>query len=182
MDYRSSNTIGFTHFGGAIVAGVEGGSGVELSPQSSGSAAVITVVGDETNKSLSIVGKGTGTVTLGNSSSPVALAGAVTQTGGATFGSSGTALTEVRAFTVQFTPPALSSGLVSGAESTYTVTGVSTGTVLMFTPTNPISALYTVRARCSTANELTLAWGNIGDSTLGSGESTNRGTVLQFRF
>jgi hypothetical protein len=172
MNYRSTQADGkYVHFGGSLIAGADMGSGIELNATSSGAAPTIQPVGDETNKGITIQGKGTGTVT-----SPVAAAG------GVTVGSSGTRLAEVRAFTLQFTPPALSSGLVSGAESTYTVSGVSTGTVLMFTPTNPISALYTVRARCSTVDELVLAWGNIGDSTLGTGESTNRGVLLQFKF
>ncbi len=102
---------------------------------------------------------------------------------GVVVGSSGTLVTETRAFTVQFTAPVLSSGIAEQAvESTYTVAGVSTGTVLTFTPTNPINALYSVRARCSTADELTLSWGHFGDSTIGTGESTNRGVLLQFRF
>ena len=93
-----------------------------------------------------------------------------------------TAFGTVNRYVVEFTAPTLSSGLLSGAESTYTVAGLSTGTVLVFSPTNPVNALYTYRPRCSTANELVIAWGNIGDSTLGTGESTNRGTVLQFTF
>lgn len=161
MQYRSTNSEGrYKHLGGALVVGAEFGSGVEINPNSSGSAAIIQPAGDETNKDLVIKGKGTGGVQIG---------------------SSGSVLAEYRKFTVQFTPPELSSGLVSAAESTYTVAGVSTGTVLMFTPTNPINALYTVRARCSTVDELTLVWGNIGDSTLGTGQSTNRGVLIQFR-
>ncbi len=88
-------------------------------------------------------------------------------------------------YVVQFTAPALSSGFAAGAsaaESTFTVTGLSTGTVLTFTPTNPINALYNVRARCSTANELQLCFSHNGISTLGTGESTNRGVLLEFAF
>ena len=85
--------------------------------------------------------------------------------------------------TVQFTAPAMSSGIDGGSTvSTVTVTGLSTGTALSFTPTNPINALYTVQARCSTVNELKLVFGHNGISTLGTGESTNRGTLLEFRF
>lgn len=181
MNYRSTNPDGrYVHFGGAGVFGVEFGSGIELNPTSSGSAANISPAGDEANKGITIVGKGTGTVTLGNSSSPVTIAGAMT--GGAKVGSSGSTLSEIRRFTVEFTAPVLSSGVATGIESTYTMAGVSTGTVLMFTPTNPISAKYNVRARCSTVDELTLAWSHDGTSTLGSGESSNRGQLIQFRF
>ena len=136
------------------------GSGIELNPNSSGSAPSITPVGDESNKSLVLSGKGTGGVQIG---------------------SSGSAIPEIRKFTVQFTAPVLSSGVATGIESTYTVAGVSTGTVLVFTPTNLIDAKYNVRPRCSTVDELTLAWSHDGTSTLGSGESTNRGVLLQFK-
>lgn len=93
-----------------------------------------------------------------------------------------TVIKGIARYLVQFTAPVLSSGVDTGIESTYTVSGISTGTVLLFTPINPINAKYNVRARCSTANELTLAWSHDGTSTLGSGESTNRGLVLQFTF
>lgn len=180
MNFPSTNTDSANPALNDIVSNVGSSHGVRLTGGSTGG--IVTAVGDDANITLKVTGKGTGKVVLGNSSSPVTLNGTVTSSGTMQVGSSGTAVSEIRRFTVQFTAPELSSGLVSAAESTYTVSGVSTGTVLMFTPTNPINTLYTVRARCSTANELVLAWGNIGDSTLGTGESTNRGSLLQFRF
>jgi hypothetical protein len=85
--------------------------------------------------------------------------------------------------TVQFTAPVMSSGIVAASTvSTVTVTGISTGSMLHFTPTNPINALYSIRAGCSTANELKLYFSHNGISTLGSGESTNRGTLVEFTF
>ena len=96
---------------------------------------------------------------------------------------SSTQFTKVDRYVVQFTAPVLSSGVAErAAESTYTVTGLSTGTVLTFSVTNPINANYTYRPRCSTADELVIAWGSLNGSTLGTGESTNRGTLLQFTF
>lgn len=169
-----------THFGNDLVAGVESSHGVKLSGGSTGGR--VDAYGDDANITLSIAGQGTGKVVLGNSSSPVTLNGAVTSSGTFKVGSSGSAVAEIRSFTVQFTAPTLSTGAASVVESTYTVTGVSSGTVLMFTPTNPINAQYTMRPRCSTVNELTIAWGNHGKSTLGTGESSNRGTLLQFKF
>lgn len=163
MEYRSTNPDGrYVHFGGAVVAGVESGSGIELNPNSSGVAPIIQPVGDETAKNLLIKGKGTGGVIVGNSS--------------------GTALKEIRGFTVHFTPPELSTGAAGAVASTHTVAGLSTGTVLMFTPVNPMSELITVRAACSTANELKLIFGNLTASTIGTGLSTNHGTLLQFSF
>lgn len=178
MNYRSTNTIqGGSAFGGALVIGGEAGSGVEINPNSSGNAPNIQPCGDETNKGITLQSKGTGTITIGSSANqPVVITSTnVTIAGGGK-------IPIINSYTVEFTAPTLSSGLASAAESTYTVAGVSTGTVLVFTPTNPISALYTVRARCSTVNELVLAWGQCGDSTLGSGESTNRGVLVQFKF
>ena len=186
MEYRSSNADGrYVHFGGAVVAGAEYGSGIELNPNSSGSAPNIKPCGDETNKGITLASKGTGTITIGSSGDqPLVITSTdTTFNGGAKIGSSGTKASEVRSFTVEFTAPLLSSGITEQAvESTYTAAGVSTGTVLMFTPTNPVNALYTWRARCSTVDELTLSWGHFGDSTIGSGESSNRGVLVQFRF
>ena len=94
-----------------------------------------------------------------------------------------TGLQHIQRYVVQFTAPTMSSGIDGGSTvSTHTVTGLSTGTVLSFTPTNPINALYTVRPHCSTANELKMIFGHNGISTLGTGESTNRGVLLEFRF
>lgn len=67
MDYRSSNADGrFVHFGGAVVAGVEFGNGVELNPASTGAAPVVTAAGDDSAINLIVKGKGTGGVFLGS--------------------------------------------------------------------------------------------------------------------
>lgn len=67
MEYRSTNAEGrFVHFGGALVAGVAFGSGIELNPTSSGGVARIQPVGDESAKSIAILGKGTGGVYIGS--------------------------------------------------------------------------------------------------------------------
>ena len=180
MNYRQSDaggTIQESNISGSLLIGADQGSGVEVLTNSSGNVPVITPQGDETNKGIRLQSKGTGTITIGSSANqPVVITSTNFTIGG------GSKIGAITAYTVQFTAPLLSSGLASAAESTYAVTGLSTGTVLCFTPTNPINALYTVRARCSTVNELTLAWGQCGDSTLGSGESTNRGILLEFRF
>lgn len=92
-------------------------------------------------------------------------------------------LTQVQKYIVHFTAPVMTSGVAEmAAESTYTVAGLTTGTVLMFTPSSPLNANYTFRPRCSTVNELVIAWGHFNDSTIGSGETTNHGVLLQFSF
>ncbi len=182
MNYRSTNVWqGGSAHGGALVVGAEAGSGIELNPASSGTAPNIMPCGDETNKGITLASKGTGTITIGSSANQPVV---VTSTN-FTIGAGNAGLAAVNKYVVQFTAPVLSSGIVAGAsaaESTFTVTGLSTGTVLMFTPTNPINALYNVRARCSTVNELQLCFSHNGISTLGSGESTNRGVLIEFKF
>lgn len=78
MIYRSTNADGrYVHFGGAFVVGSEYYNGVEINPSSTNTAAKIEAAGDDTNVGLTIVGKGTGQVTIGNSSNTVALLGTV---------------------------------------------------------------------------------------------------------
>ena len=69
MNYRSTNEKGIVHFGGSIVAGVEDGSGIELQSASSGANAIIKPVGDESNKGLGLLGKGTSGVFVGSTAS-----------------------------------------------------------------------------------------------------------------
>ena len=78
MNYRSTNAAGrFVHFGGALVVGAEYYNGVEINPSSTNTAAKIEAAGDDTNVGLTIEGKGTGQITIGNSSNTVALLGTV---------------------------------------------------------------------------------------------------------
>ena len=73
MNYRSSNADGrYVHFGGALVAGVEYGNGVELNPSSTGAAPVITPAGDDSAINLIVKGKGTGGVFLGSTAAGTA--------------------------------------------------------------------------------------------------------------
>lgn len=76
MNYRSTNVIeGGSAQGGALLIGAEAGSGIELNPASSGVAPNIMPAGDETNKAITLKGKGTGGVTIGDSSQAVTIAG-----------------------------------------------------------------------------------------------------------
>ena len=72
MIFRSTNTR-FTHFGGDVVSNVESSHGVMLTGESTGG--VVQPVGDDANISISLLGKGTGGVVIGNSSQAVTLAG-----------------------------------------------------------------------------------------------------------
>lgn len=157
MDYRSTNTTGYSHHGGALVVGKELGSGIEFNPTSSGAAPTIIAAGDESNKSLIIGGKGSGGIQVGQNST--------------------TPITNLARFVVQFTPPALAASVAT--ESTYTVTGLTTNcSILGLTARTAYSTQYIVHSpRCSTANELVVVWSNKNASTIGTGESTNRWTL-----
>ena len=64
MEYRSTDAIGFSHFGGVVVAGVNSTVAVELSSNT------IKPVGDGSNYDLVLKGKGTGGVYLNGSTTP----------------------------------------------------------------------------------------------------------------
>lgn len=154
MEFRSTNNS-YVHFLGDVVSNVDSSHGVQLTGGSTGG--VINAVGDDTNITLTLNGKGSGAVVIGNSSSP-------TQLG--------------QTFTIQYTPAVLAAS--TSAQSTITVTGLSTGRPLVFTPTSPgLSPAYIYRVQCSTANELRFTEGNLFGSTIGTGESTSRGILIQ---
>lgn len=162
MNYKSTNADGrFTHFGGALVAGAELGSGIELNATSSGAIPSILPVGDETNKDIRIAGKGTGGIRLGtNSTTPQALN---------------------QRYLVEWTVPALSSA--SSAESTVTVTGLTTNSCLFITPRTKLNSTVTgvfVTCRCSTADELVIETHNCSQSSLSG--STQSAYLFQISF
>ena len=67
MKYRSTNADGrFVHYGGDVVSNVESSHGVMLYGASTGGKVI--AVGDDANVSIALEGKGTGGVTIGNSS------------------------------------------------------------------------------------------------------------------
>lgn len=66
MDYRSSNVVGYTHFGGDIVSGVNDGRGVQIGTASTAATPAISPAGDDANVSIAILPKGTGSVYVGS--------------------------------------------------------------------------------------------------------------------
>jgi len=166
MEYRSSNAG--QHISNDIVAGVGSSHGVQLSGGSTGG--MVTAVGDDANIALSIIPKGQGPLLLGNSSTPIRVADGST-----------TALFGIKRHLVQFTVPALSSA--GSAESTVTVAGLTTNSILVFQPrvqmnSTVVGVFGTVR--CSTANELVIEFHNGSLSTLSG--STQSAYLLQFLF
>lgn len=154
MQYRDSSQNSM-HLLNGVAAGVDSSHGVAIYGGSTGG--IVEPVGDDANISLNLRGKGTGALIVGNSSSPVF------------FG---------QTFTIQFTPAAIAAS--TSVQSTITVAGLSTGRPLLFTPTTPgLSMAYAFRVQCSTVNELRFTQQNITGSTIGTGESTARGILIQ---
>lgn len=84
-------------------------------------------------------------------------------------------------YQVQFTVPALSSG--ASAESTVTVTGLTTNACLFITPRVKLNSTVTgvcLTARCSTANELVIECHNVSQSSLSG--STQSAYLFAFTF
>lgn len=166
MNFPSSNTDGANPSAGDVISNVESSHGVRLSGGSTGG--IVEPVGDDANIALTVRGKGTGAVRVGNSSSPALL------------GASTTPLTNLQRFVVQFTEPDLAAS--TWVNSTYTVAGLTTNCcILGHTPRLNLAAGYTIGdARCSTADELTIRWVNEGGSTISG--STNRLTFVAALF
>lgn len=168
MNFRSTNNIGFVHFGGELIANAESNHGVHLQGGSTGG--VVTAAGDNANIALSVAGKGTGAVRVGNSSSPALFGGAST-----------TPVSLIQRRLIQFTVPALSSH--ASAASSQTITGLSTTDILLFQPRGELNSTVTgisLRVMCSTANSLRMLFSNMTESTLSG--STQSGYLLQIAF
>ena len=87
----------------------------------------------------------------------------------------------VQRYLVQYTVPALSSQ--SAGEDTVTVTGLTTNSILAFSPrlqTNSTVVGVLIEPRCSTADELKMTFVNGSVSSLTG--STQSGYLLQYRF
>ena len=177
MEARSTNIFGFVHFGGDVVAGVNDGIAVHLRSASTGAAAIIEPLSDSSTAALTIRAKGAAVLTVGNSSNTLSLISPVLTTPSLGAAST-TVFALVQKYTVQFTPPQLAAS--TAVNSSYAVTGLTTNSVLVFTPRMPLELGYVVQPRCSTADELILQWTN-AQGTTNSG-STNRGTLLAFNF
>lgn len=175
MERRSTNDIGYVHFQGDIVSNVGSSHGVILRGGSTGG--IIEPLGDDTSISLVVRGKNAGGITIGNSTQALDLDSTSVQIGTA----STTAIERVQRYLVEYTIPALSSG-PAASESTVTVTGLTTNSVLVLQNRviNNSTGQVSLNARCSTANELTIQFVSHDASTLSG--STQSAYLLQFRF
>lgn len=162
MERRSTNAIGFSHYQGDITAHVGSSYGVRLTGGST--SGIVEAFGDDTNVSLRLQPQGT--------------------TAGLLLGSTANSTTPIlgiQSYTVEFTPAALTSGPAQ-SETTIAVTGLTTNAALFWTVPSALSVNYGYGVRCSTAAELKLNQFNVAASSIGTGESTNRGRLIELRF
>lgn len=202
MNNRSTANA-FVHFGGEVISNVESSHGVQLGGGSTGGT--ITAFGDDANIALTIRAKGSGIVTVGDSSNGSAMAGSTLSiTAGSSITISGpisitssaatinstrvffgngstTPISQVQRFFVEYTVPVLAAG--ASAVSSVTVTGLTTNSVLVLQPrlvqNTTVTGVWSF-ARCSTADELIVEIHNNSASTLSG--STVSAYLLQFKF
>lgn len=101
MEFRSTNADGFVHYGGDVVAGVNGTAGVQLTSNS------VQPCGDASNIDLNVKAKGSGVVYINGSTTPW----------------------KVVAGESTFTPPALAAS--AQGECTFAAAGISTGDIIL---------------------------------------------------
>ena len=185
FNYRSTNTTGYTHFGGALVVGSELGSGIELNPNSSGSAPNIMPAGDETNKGIGLYSKGSGTISIGSSANqPVSFVStAVTLSSGSVLqvGSTAPFAGFIRQISTGVATPDFTSTGMMGIISTETMVGVNSSHFVLANPVNLSTAVHITRAWAgSTAGSINLHWTKISTVTIAASTATVR--FLAFRF
>lgn len=175
MDRRSTNTVGYTHFGGDVTAQVDSSHGVRLTGGSTGG--ILEAVGDDTNVTLTVRAQGAATVVLASTNQGVRLNSTTTILGSG----STTPIANFDRYLIQYTVPALSSGAASA--STVTVTGLTTNSILTLTPRGQPNSTVTgvlIVPHCSTANEAVLTFFNVSVSSLSG--STHSAYLGQYRF
>ena len=176
MQARSTNTLGYVHFGHDRVAGGEEGSAVRLGPGSTGATAIIEPISDSDTAALTIQAKGTATVTLGNSSNAVAIVGsAITLTG------AGLPIKAAYSTTFAYAYTALSSGAFEDLSIASTTADIQPGDLVSVSLAATTNALTIMNLRYSTAaaSRVTVTVGNIASTAFGStGSGTGRITWL----
>lgn len=101
MEFRSTNTVGFVHFGGDVASGVNSSLGAMLSSNT------VQPIGDATDIDLEVKGKGAGVVYLNGSTTPW----------------------KVVAGESTYTPPPLAAS--AQGECTFAAAGISTGDIIL---------------------------------------------------
>lgn len=194
MRFRSTNNK-FTHFQGEVLTNIDDSShGVHLSGGSTGG--IVQPCGDEDNIALTVRGKGTGAVTIGNSSQTVAMSsltlsaglsvtGPLTSTGAVSLVSTAVSLNSTkvsfagsttyfiairRVFVDGLTIPTMAAS--AGAEQgDIALTGLTTNAVVTMSPRGPLNSSVSgvfIHGYCSTAGQLHVVYQNAGTTITGS--------------
>jgi hypothetical protein len=156
MEFRSSNQ-GFCS-PKDIQSNVGSSHGVQLSGGSTGG--VVQPCGDDANISLFLRGKGTGGVTVGNSSSPVTIG-------------AGSAFKGAYSTTAAWTIAALSSGATAEVTFASTTADVVPGDLVMLDAGLPAVSTQTItllgfRMHADASSRITATFGNITSTAVGS--------------
>lgn len=154
-----------SHWQGAVVAGARLYNAVKLEGASSNSTVSVEAFGDDTNIPIRVRGKGTGSVTLGNSSQSVVIGA-----GGAMKGFYST--------TFAYAYGALSSGAFADLSIASTTADIMPGDLIgaiQLAASTDALAVMSVRTSTAAASRVTLVVGNIASTTFGStGSGTGR--------
>lgn len=150
MDYRVDGAA--THHGKGMVTGVDGLSGIEQV------GSTIVAASDSAAAGLTVKAKGTGTLTLGDSSNTVLIGGSTTPSKFV----SGQSTT-----TIPNMPGA------SQAVSTLAATGISTGDIILAVDSRGDVSTHVAMGgyRCTAAGKITVVWTNCHASSIAA-EST----------
>lgn len=169
MEARSTNTVGYVHYGGDVVAGVNDGIAVHLRSASTGAAAIIEPLSDSDTAALTIRAKGAAALTVGNSSGSLELIG------------SGFTIKGAYSTTFGYT---LSSGVVAGAQFVYaiasTTADIQPGDLFNVEQAETTATIALVGTRTSTAaaSRVTVTMVNYSSTTLTTQALTGRVTWL----
>jgi len=191
MQIRSTNTDGATHFGGSVVAAHNSSHGVEVYGGSTGGQ--IVPIGDDAAISMTIRAKGTGTLTLGDSSNAVSLMGGAISRSGSTVlvGSSGDVVQiagstapfggMVRVISTAIATPNFNVTGYFGIVSTVTVAGVNSSHMIVANPVNVSTAvLITDVFAGSTAGSINIKWSKQSTITIAASTCTIRFLIFRF--
>jgi hypothetical protein len=184
MLFPTDNRPG-SHVLGDFYSNVESSHGVRLSGGSTGG--VVDPAGDDANISLSVTGKGTGAVKIGNSSSPVSINGAATL--GNTVISSGNTLQVnstapfagfVRQESTAVATPNFSSTGNMTVVSTVTMAGINSSCFIIANAINLSNGVTIDAFAGSTAGSINIRWNKTSTVVIGASTATIRFLATRF--
>ena len=174
MDARST-AARYVHFGGDVVAGVEGGIGVRLGYGSTGGTGIVEPISDSDTAALEIRAKGAAVLKIGNSSNALNFAGTISAFG------AGSAPKGFYSTTFAYVYTALASGASEDVNIASTTADIQPGDLVTVSlgdvSTNIGLTLMNLRYSTAAASRVSVTIGNITSTTFGStGSGTGRVT------